>query len=198
MPLLHHERLIPHKEVFCKEDWLRVAGPERLETVQLAGQLKGQGRRRNGCVDHEFRDQFFLRYRFGGMQIEPAPEFFDILRPDLDPGSRRMTAELFEQLGAGFQGAQQVIFPRTSGTAVGNSVFHGEYDRRAAVALGYPPCREAYDSAVPIFAGDDDEALSAGPVPFEQRKLGDLLLNLLAFAVAAVQDLRKTAGLGKI
>ena len=68
------------------------------------------------------------------------------------------------------------------------SVLYREYYRRAMQPLGDPRRREPDDALMPAFAGDDDEVTAGSSLAFKHRKLGDLLLHLLTFSVAAIKQ----------
>src|SRR5574338_337158 len=91
-----------------------------------------------------------------------------------------------------------MIAADTSCAAVRDSVLDRQYDRRAVQPVGDPRRGEADHAAVPSVAGDDDKFLLCQTLGLEKRELRDLFLDLLAFAVAAVQDLCKPPSLAEI
>jgi len=115
-----------------------VAGAERLEAVEVVAELGRDVGEEQFAVDVDLRNQHLRVDVLFDEIVEPPGEFLDVLGFHRQPRGIHVSAEVFQQVGARFDGLVEVEARYRAGRARHEPVAHGQHDRGPVVGLYQP------------------------------------------------------------
>ncbi len=185
MALFHDADRGGEAEIAAEEDGLGVAVADGLELLEPAGEDRGDAVGREGGVDAD--DLLFgaMGELAVGVVIEALLEQGNAVCWQGKADSEGVTAEAGEEIGAAFEGVEELESVDGAAGAVGHAVFHTDDDGGLGGALDDAGGEDADDATVPTVAGDDEHFVG-GELGFG----GEAVFNLaegLSFGFAAVE-----------
>ncbi len=125
-------------------------------------------------MDRQHALGFPLGEAFGSAFGQAALEFGQRCSGQRKADGKGMTTEAREEVGAGFDGVEQLKSVDGSARTVGNAVFNADDERRFGGAFDNARSEDADDAAMPAVAIDNDEArrsqfLIGGEARFNRR-----------------------------
>ncbi len=144
---------------------------ERRERVELGDVSQGQLVEVDAGIDVDERVEGALGQRIH-VRAQAPLELGKVFGRKGDAHRGLMTAEAYQQVGAAFDGLEQVDLAHRAPRAAGLIAIDGEQQGGHAVGADQPACDDALDALMPAIARNHERALAV--IRFGRLHLGDL------------------------